>query len=604
MPVIQILPEHVRNLIAAGEVIERPASVVKELVENSIDAGAENIKIEVLYGGKRLIRVTDDGCGMEKKDAILSIERYATSKISTIEDLFNIRTLGFRGEALASIASVSRLTIETGTDPSQVGTLIEVKGGGNAVIRDAPPIKGTIVTVRDLFFNTPARRKFLKTDSTELNHIIEVVVSEGLAEHRRGFRLFADNRELLNLAPVNSIKERVAQILGKEAIQRMMEFQARHEGLGLHGFVSLPPEVRSRRTGQYIFVNNRPVRDYLISKAIYEGLSEILPKDKHPLFVIYLSVDPSKVDFNVHPTKKEVRFSEGTVIYEFIIGSLKRALKQRDARDKFRASQQSVAEVTPEIQGPEGLGERIGSPIEIPAVTSPLSSLNHIPTVASPLIGGEITMRLFEKETFYRKGQVLSFGGVFVAMADEEGLIVMDRHAAHERILYERFLNGLISTKTLLFPKQVRLQPVSYRIILSLQELLKGMGIEVEDFGKSVLLVRAIPEYFREEDIDSILEDIASAFRESEETRSPFDRIDSARSSVAEVTVELSHKRQSIASTLACHRSIRRGEEITPEEIEALYRELLSSSDPYHCPHGRPTMIRISIDEIMKRFGR
>lgn len=572
MPSIRILPEHLRNVIAAGEVIERPASVVKELIENSIDAGAGKIKIEVLYGGKKLIKVTDDGVGMDREDALLSIQRYATSKISTIEDLFRLQTLGFRGEALASIAAVSRLTIETGTDQTEPATFIEVIGGEIKSVRDAPPIKGTIITVRDLFFNTPARRKFLRANSTELNHILDKVLAEALADFSRGYELFADDTEVLFLTPVYEPRERIAQVFGVETMEHMLEFENSFEDTRFQAFISKPPELRAKRTGQYIFINQRPVKDYLISKAIYDGLGSLISKDKHPLFVVYLSIPASKVDFNVHPTKREVRFSDGAAIYEFIRGTVEEIINEKIGEqtgfmEKYRFSDKDSGQA---VQG-----TRAWKNVQL---SSDLST--------------EFTgLRLFEKDSAYEAAQpFICFGDIFIAMPGPDGLLIMDKHAAHERVLYERFLNGSISTKRLLFPKQVKLQPVLYRIILKNREILKEMGFELDDFGSGTVIVRTVPEFYKDESIHAILEEIGSILKDPEEGMGHKE--------------EILERKKALAAGLACHKSVRGRDPVNREEVEFLYRELLKTSDPHHCPHGRPTIIKITIQELLKRFGR
>ncbi|MCX7794105.1 MAG: DNA mismatch repair endonuclease MutL [Thermodesulfovibrionales bacterium] len=567
MPSIQILPEHLRNVIAAGEVIERPASVVKELIENAIDAGSRNITVEILYGGKKLIKVSDDGCGMDRDDALLSIERYATSKISKIEDLFKLKTLGFRGEALASIAAVSRLTIETGIDTSLPGTLIEIAGGEIESIRDAPPLKGTIVTVRDLFFNTPARRKFLRANSTELNHVIETVISEALADFKLGFKLFADNTELLFLPSVYEPRERITQVFGMESIEHMDEFEHEFDDMTIHAFISRPPELRAKKTNQYIFVNQRPVRDPVITKAVYDGLSGILPEGKHPLFVIYLKINPSKVDFNVHPTKREIRFSDSSSVYEFVRNAVENACVKKLKVIQFEAS---------------GSSDRFHEPI---SASGPIYAYNTTDSAHG----------LFERASCYETSlpserDIIFLGEIFIIMFQKDGLLIMDKHAAHERVLYERYLKGEVIPKRLLFPKQVRLQPALYRSILDNKEILNEMGLEIEDFGSGTVIVRTLPEFYDENSLQSILDDIGSVLKTSAEG------MDSEE--------EIFDKKKALAASLACHKSIRGRDFLNIEEVKTLYSELLKASDPYHCPHGRPTLIKITLNELLKMFGR
>ena len=587
---IRLLPEHIRNVIAAGEVIERPASVVKELIENSIDAGAEEIKIEILYGGKKLIRVSDNGFGMDREDALLSIQRFATSKIYELEDLSRLVTFGFRGEALASIAQVSKLTIETGTTSSEPATFIEVMGGDIKRVQDAPPLKGTIITVRDLFFNTPARRKFLRANSTELNHIVETVISEALASIKRSYRLFAEQTELLFFPQAYEPRERITQVFGIETIEHMIEFEAEansSEKLRIHGFISRPPEIRSRKTGQYIFINGRPVKDSIISRAVYDGLSEELLKDKHPLFVIYLTIPSEMVDFNVHPAKREVRFSNGSLIYEFVRDSVAREF-QKEKRIITHPNYNLSDQISGDIPSSETKNFQT-------------TTVSYSPKDFSYSLHQENPISLFEPPYVYKEEEDLfiPFGDLFAVKPIKEGLLIMDMHAAHERILYEKFLKGDIKIKRLLFPKNVPLRPDYKALLLKYQSLLMELGFEIEDFG-SALLVRAIPEFARIEDsLIPIFEDIATYFADLEDKKPTVMSPEGVSSSS-----EFFENKKTLSARLACHKSIRAKDPVTSKELEALYLDLINTSDPYHCPHGRPTMIKITIEELFKRFGR
>ncbi|NJD55357.1 MAG: DNA mismatch repair endonuclease MutL, partial [Nitrospirae bacterium] len=329
MPQIRVLPPELCNKIAAGEVIERPASVVKELIENALDAGSTEIAVEVTHGGKRMVRVTDNGTGMDRDDALLCFRQHATSKIREYDDLFNITTLGFRGEALPSIASVSRMKILTGRKGA-AGIAMELQGGELRETRDAPA-SGTSVEVRDLFFNTPARRKFLKTDSTELFHIIDVITKEGLSHPEAAFSLIVDGNETISLAKASGFRERIMQVYGEEFLAGLVETTADMDGFRLHAFISNSSSFRNSRSHQFIFLNRRPIKDQSVSHAVYRAYEGILPPDKHPLYFLYLLLDPQKVDFNVHPTKREVRFEDKETVYRFVVSHLRDAVKQERA---------------------------------------------------------------------------------------------------------------------------------------------------------------------------------------------------------------------------------------------------------------------------------
>ncbi|MDH5203208.1 MAG: DNA mismatch repair endonuclease MutL, partial [Nitrospirota bacterium] len=327
MAQIKIIPHDLRNKIAAGEVIERPASVVKELIENSIDAGSTDIKIEVLYGGKRLIKVSDNGTGMDSEDALLCFERYATSKLFSEEDLFNIRTMGFRGEALSSIASVSKVKLVTAPKDISQGVSIEIHGGEVKAVKDSPSF-GTTVEVKDLFFNTPARKKFLKKNTTELLHIIDRVTEEALAHYSIGFTFISDNYETMNIPFASGIRERIMQIYGDEFLDGLIEVNAETENLTIQSFVSKGANFRNSKSHQFLFINRRPIRDPSIAHAVYRAYEGMLPHDRHPVFFLFLSIEPGKVDFNVHPTKREVRFEDKEYIYRFVHNAIRDIMRK------------------------------------------------------------------------------------------------------------------------------------------------------------------------------------------------------------------------------------------------------------------------------------
>jgi DNA mismatch repair protein MutL len=558
MPSITVLPDELKNKIAAGEVVERPASVVKELVENSIDAGSTAIELEVLYGGRRLIRVSDNGVGMDKDDAFLCLQRHATSKLHTEDDLFNIRTMGFRGEALPSIASVSKLTLITAPKGSSSGVSVEVIGGEIKEIKDAPS-NGTSVEVRDLFFNTPARKKFLKKDSTELMHIIDTVTRLSLSHPEIRFNLKAEGQETIALPRASSLRERLMQVYGSEFLEGLVEFENETSGLKINAFVSKTDNLRSTRAHQFVFVNKRPVKDSSVSHAVYSALEGVIPQGRHPIYFIFLEVDPRKVDFNVHPTKREIRFEDKEVVYRFIKRSVMDAV-----RAGFRPSDVKVS-----VNVPESTEDAVYAPTpeKVFPVKEPQAELTTIPLA-------------YKTELPF-----IYLGDTFIAFSEGEGLTLIDHHAAHERILYEKFLKGIdLESHQLLFPRQVRLSPKEYMVILENRDILASFGIELDDFGHDTVVVRSLPDVMNEADLRGILSDVAQEI---------LDGIKPGQS-----------LKEALAARIACHRSIRGRKILSSEGLDALLRDLSNADDPEHCPHGRPTKIFLSLDELKKMFGR
>ena len=549
MPQIKILPPDLRNKIAAGEVIERPASVVKELIENSIDAESTNIRVDILYGGKRLIRVSDNGYGMDKEDALLAFKRHATSKLTTEDDLFNIKTMGFRGEAIPSIASVSKIKLITGLKRSSSGVSVEIHGGEVKEVKDSPLI-GTTVEVRDLFFNIPARKKFLKSNSTELFHIIDTVTKEAISHWEIGFRLTSDNQETINLPLSSSPRERIMQIYGEEFLNSLLEINVETEGMKMKSYVSKGDNFRNSRSHQFIFINKRPIKDQSLSHAVYNACEGILPRDKHPVFFLFLDIDPGKVDFNVHPTKREVRFEDKESIYRFVNSSIREAV--RGDRTEY------IKQFT-----------------EIPASSPyPLPLSPQEPMVSEAL------------ELAYKPHlPFLYLGDTFIAISGKGGLTLVDHHAAHERILYEKFLKGInLNSHQLLFPRQVKLSPKEYRILLDNVSILRDFGIEVDDFGHETVIVRSLPDVLKETDIRGILSDVSSCIIEG-------------------VAPDKSLK-EVLAARIACHSSVRGEEILNQEELSNLISDLEQADQPDQCPHGRPTRIFLSLDDLKKMFKR
>jgi DNA mismatch repair protein MutL len=578
MSQIAILPVHLQNKIAAGEVIERPASVAKELLENAIDAGSTAISVDVEKAGRKLIRVSDNGSGMERDDVCRAFDRYATSKIADESDLFALRTLGFRGEGLAAIAAVSRITAITGR-PGGAGTSLSVVGGIVEDVRDCASA-GTSLEVRDLFYNTPARRKFLKSDTTENYHIIDTVTREALTHPSIRFVLRTDGNEVMLAPSAASYRERIMQIFGKEFVDGLIETAAESHGLHAHLFISSVSMVRNTRTNQYIFVNNRPVRDVTIQQALYRGYEGLLSRDQHPVYFVFLSVDPARVDCNVHPTKREVRFQDKSSIFRLIADAVRKVL------------------LTEALRHPAGMDQHPESVLEYRVgVSSPVPSLPDsfpsLPPVQGDMVAEASETYLPERLPFVYLGDTL------VAFSGESGLVVMDYHAAHERVNYERFLEAAkMPAHQLLFPQQVQLLRHECAILLEHRELLFSCGIEVDDFGDGSVIVRSVPELLQGADLPSLLRDIADALLLHGDEPTAAENCDSA------IPEPIARKKRHLAAQLACHASVRGREVPDAYRLAQLKRSLALTREPDRCPHGRPTQIRMSMDDLKKMFRK
>ncbi len=599
---IQLLSDDVINKIAAGEVVDRPASVLKELVENSIDAGSRNIAIALVDGGRKLISVSDDGCGMTRDDALLCIERHATSKLRSADDLERVATLGFRGEALAAIAAVSRFTIATRPADANDATEITISGGKILEVRETGAPPGTTMAARNLFFNVPARRRFLRSDQTELAHLRQVFLLHALAHPALGFRLVVDEREIYRLTPGASLEDRLRELLGSPVVRALRAVDATHEGVRVRGFASLPHTTRGDRSEQYVFVNSRPATAPVVGFAIAEAYQSLLPRGRHPLAVLFLEMDPSLVDVNVHPTKKEVRFRHPPAIRDAIIGGIRKALAIAPAHGS---------------QMPSGLPKMkdLFVPAGRPATVSRSSDLPGLPAFPYPRVqpgGGppaqntnagvpaapqqQIENSGRDDSESHRSpwlwcrvlGQV---GGTFVILETEDGMVLMDPQAAHERVIFERYLGeaarGAIHSQGLLAPESVSLPPEQARVIRKFLAAIQEMGFGIGEFGGDSFVIDALPACLGNKiSAAQLLSDLAGQIEKG-----------TPRGSSA------SWIREQVAQA-ACHAAVRARDALKPGEIEALVRDLARCEMPYTCPHGRPTVIFMGFQELKKKFGR
>lgn len=573
MSSIAILPDNLINKIAAGEIIERPASIVRELLDNSIDAGSTRIDIEVLHGGRKLIRVSDNGCGMSRDDALLCFERHATSKIKSEEDLFNITSMGFRGEALSSIAAVAKVMLTTAQSGAENGVTVEIGPGSKHEMRESPPVQGTTIEVRDIFYNTPARRKFLKSIPTELSHIIEAVVQKAFAFPSISFSLRHNKSELVNALAAAGLNERFVQLYGEEMADECLSISKASDILRVTGFIMLPDKARTTRNHQFIFVNRRPIKNASVNHAVYAGYEEQLSSGKHPSYFIFLEVDVKRVDVNVHPAKREARFERTDEIHRVVRAAVFEALNPGVSVD-VSGSCRTDFRVYP----------RPG-----------ISPVHEGTSMVSDQQGGFTGA---DQNDFFSAGMLkdarpfFHIGDSFFARAGDDGLLIIDQHAAHERIMYEKFLRKTsVESEPLFLPMRIDLPVRDYKIILENAALLKDMGIEIDDFGGNSVVVRSMPKELKKANIKGLLIDAASAMLEKD------------TSGIEEESGEQRLVKE-IAARLACHKSVRGRDPLSHEELSRLISDLERCDIQDRCPHGRPTKILLSMDDLKKMFKR
>ena len=626
---IRILSDQIANKIAAGEVVERPASVVKELLENSIDAGATEVLVDAESGGRRLLRVTDNGHGMLRDDALLAFERHATSKLTTIHDLEAIATLGFRGEALPSIGSVSRLVLETRSAEEPSGTRVEIAGGRLLRCDEQAFEPGTTITVRDLFYNVPARKKFLRSEQTELTHIAQLVTHYSLAHSGKTFRLTHNDKELLHVTPVAELRERVFQVFGGQALEDLVDLKIReHEGYVLEGFVSRPQVQKLNRNSIFLFVNGRLIKDRLLLHGISSAYHNLIPPGTYPFALLFLQCDPSEVDVNVHPSKTEVRFRQGTIVHDFVRDAVRESLIESRPAPSFGVpSPPQMAAALPFSDFTQSLeNHRFDEARPVVPLTLepgrgeelPVFTLRPAPAAEPRFDFGGASIPLTEKSVQPLRLRVPDTHGGFPAGVDEsapaslaglsdlrvlgqihesfivaagrDGLWIIDQHVAHERILFERVLRqmaaGRVEQQRLLMPIVVELtaaQQIEYdRIAGDLQ----AAGFETEPFGNRTLAVKAAPAGLAAADLERVVGEV----------------LDIAESELRRVSVD--DLRRGIAASVACRAAIKINTPLEANKMDWLLRELGACAMPMSCPHGRPIALRYSTRDILRSFHR
>ncbi len=647
---IRILTDRVANQIAAGEVVERPASVCKELIENSLDSGAAHIRIDLKAGGRRLIQVADDGVGMTRDDAMLAFERHATSKLRRAADLLEIATLGFRGEALPSIASVSRVTLQTRVADEDSGTVVEIAGGHLRDVRDSASAPGTCVAVRDLFYNVPARRKFLRTEKTELSHAVRIATNYSLAHLDKAIQLRHEHGVLLNVSPVKSLRDRVYQVFGRETLSQLVELgpiastapqssagagaaqppsngsqHANGAGkLRLSGFVSEPQVQRGNRNAVYTFVNRRLVRDSLIQRAIFAAYENLMPKGTYPFVLLFLELPAGEVDVNVHPAKTEVRFRNAARVFDFVRDSI---------RERLAAAKPAAALPPPGTIAMQVPPRRKQSPSSAP----PAPSAAHRPAPGRPAlrpppthfdlselsgglaadtgppasgpepVGTAAPEEAVPQDTAHSRAPLAEIGpsslgnlgnlqllgqvkASFIVASGEDGVWIIDQHVAHERILFEKVLAARLhcraAMQSLLEPLLLTLTPAQMVAYDELAEEFRGNGFDLEPFDGRTMAVKAVPAELSGAQVEALIYELLD------------DQRGDARS------LPLGELRKRMAATIACHAAIKVNMPLSVEKMRWLLAELAKTDCPMSCPHGRPIALKYDMRQILKAFHR
>jgi len=598
MPVRQ-LPETVINRIAAGEVVERPASVVKELVENALDAGSSRVEVLTDGGGRRLIRVTDDGAGMTRADLELAVERHATSKLDG-DDLLSIHTLGFRGEALPSIGSVSRLTITSRHASEPNAWAITVDAGEASPIKPAALGRGTTVEVRDLFYATPARLKFLKTDRSEAEAVREVVRRLAMSRPDVTFVLAGEERAPVtwNAAADGDRLVRLGDILGADFRANAIGIDAEREGVELSGFAALPTLSRANSLGQYLFVNGRPVRDKVLVGAVRAAYADYLPRDRHPVLALFVTLGAREVDVNVHPAKTEVRFRDGGLVRGLIVRALKEALEREGQRAATTGGGATIAAFHPRETPRSGYDWRRSPARPVPYIAPRGGGSGFAeaaqaafdvgaPSADARADAAEVAPELLDRPLGAARAQLHE---TYIVSQTRDGLVVVDQHAAHERIVYERLKAALgasgVARQILLIPEIVELDEADAARLVARADELSRFGLALESFGPGAVAVRETPSLLGEVDAQGLVRDLAEHMAEWDDS------------------LPLERRLMHVAATMACHGSVRAGRRLKPEEMNALLREMEAVPNSGQCNHGRPTYVELKLGDIETLFGR
>ncbi|PID62821.1 MAG: DNA mismatch repair protein MutL [Ignavibacteriae bacterium] len=610
---INILPNFVANKIAAGEVVQRPESVVKELIENSIDAKAKNISVFVKRAGSVLIQVIDDGIGMNNEDALLCVERHATSKLKDIDDLDNISTLGFRGEALSSIASVSIFELKTETKEDELGTSIRIDNDGLKAEKGSFA-KGTSIAVKNLFYNTPARRNFLKSNATELKHIIDTFKKISLSYPEISFEFWNDDEKIFDYKS-GSIEERMQAIFADNILDAVIEVKEITEYLSITGYIAKPTFLSKSRADQYLFVNKRAVVNRSINHAVFKSYDHLLEKGDYPFFILFVKLDPQRVDVNVHPAKLEIKFSDEKNIYNFVLAVIKKSLGSYDLTprvefdsddgNKFQnkyssnsvkndfsdrpdfSSNKSPAQVKPKTYSENEIELLFSSLNNDIKKTAPKDGFNNHP------FGGKHNVKEVkhnsEDELKHDTTFIVSLHNKYILTPIKSGLMIIDAHVAHERILYEKAIKSFSAnmpfTQQLLFSQTIELDPADFQLTKELEPYLTKLGFAIKFFSKNVIIIDGVPGDIKLGSEIKVFQEILDEYKYNEREKKL-------------------EQRDNLAKSYSCKTAIKAGDKLTEREMSILVDKLFATEMPYVCPHGRPIIVKIPIDEFDKRFGR
>jgi DNA mismatch repair protein MutL len=611
---IRILPPQLINQIAAGEVVERPASAVKELVENSFDAGARSVEIDIEQGGMRLLRIRDDGIGILREELPLALSRHATSKIGSLEDLEHVATMGFRGEALPSISSISRLTLISRTRGDRCAWQVGADGTEtNFDVQPAAHPEGTTVEVRDIFYNTPARRKFLRSEKTEFQHIETLVKRMALARFATGFSLSHNQRSVLSLRPAETradIERRLALLLGEDFLEQCLPVDFAAAGLRLSGWVGLPTFSRSQADMQFFYVNGRLVRDKLVSIAVRQAYQDVLYHGRQPVYVLYLELDPAQVDVNAHPAKLEVRFRDARMVHDFLFRGLHRvlggaraglaatvaeipsALETAESTAAVPPRQEPASRPSLRMSAPSAAGayRQTSLPLRVAEAMQGYADLYSAPPVRTPE-ASPAREEIRSENAMPPLGYALAhLHGAFILAESRNGLILVDAHAAHERITYEKLKKqhqaGSVPSQPLLLPLRLKVSEAEADLVTEAVETLGALGIELGRIGPDTLLVRALPALLGETDGERLVRDVLADLNQH------------GQSSRVEETLN------SVLATVACHGSVRANRKLTVPEMNTLLREMEATERSGQCNHGRPTWVELSLKDLNGLFLR
>ena len=594
MPIRQ-LPELLINQIAAGEVVERPSSVVKELVENSLDAGAQSIQVLLEQGGKRLVRVVDDGCGIPKDELPLALARHATSKITSLEELEEVASMGFRGEALPSMSSVSRMTITSRTEGAEHAWQVKTANGEIGAAVPAPGAVGTQVELRDLFYNVPARKKFMRTDRTEFSHVDELLKRFALARPDVGFQLQHNNRMVRQFSPVRNDEEMLARleaVIGKEFVEHVLNVDEQRGTFGLRGWVAEPRYNRPQADRQFFFVNGRVIRDRLVAHAIRQAFRDVLFHGRHPAFVLFLDMPFAGVDVNVHPQKHEVRFRDSRSVHDFIYSTLNRSLAGAGVGGGALRPGTEVHDPANAGQTGEWAARQPAMPISVAEQLQSYAQLVSSPAggrggsgFSTDFVSGE------ETEEFPPMGFALAqLHGIYILAQNQHGLVLVDMHAAHERITYERFKAGLaedgIRSQNLLVPVTVHVSEREADMVEEHSVSLESLGISCDRSGPQTVVVRKVPTLLQQADMSRLLQDVLSELATDGKS------------------LKVESEMDEILSSMACHGSVRANRQLNIAEMNALLRDMERTERAAQCNHGRPTWIQLDMQSLDRLFLR